>query len=268
MKKVVSCIFLLLLGMFFMVGGCSVVESRVARWTTDFNTLTSDSRILYEDGAEKLAEESALCLDKAIKNVELKQQGDFTEPVRVYVFATPESFSRFSGVSAKARGAAVGNEIYLSSLLNDLPKEVYGMIGHELSHVQLSQNLGIITFNRSLPRWFREGLAIYVSDGGGAPRNYDQEAIEKFLEGEHFTPETKGTLFNISLKATADIGPRMYYSQSGMFVEYLATTYPEEFGQLLNGLQRGQQFHKTFTDAFHEDIDMVLTSYITGLKNG
>jgi hypothetical protein len=267
MKKILFTISVLLIGTFCLMGGCSVVESRVAHWTTDFNTLSSDNRILYEDGAVKLATESALHLDNAIRDVESKQFGEFTEPVKVYVFATTKRFSKFSGISEKARGASVGNEIFLSSLLKEMPQEVYGMLGHELSHVQLSQNLGVITFNRTLPRWFREGLAIYISNGGGAPRNYEQETTAMFIEGKHFVPEATGSLFNRTLNSTADIGPRMFYSQSGTFVKYIADSYPKEFKDFLKGLQEGKQFDSCFKESFKNDVDKILSSYIIELKN-
>ncbi len=155
-KTLFTIITSLLMILFLLGGGCSIVKSRVARLTTVFNTFPSDNRICYEDGAEKIAEKAALHLNNAISDVESKQFGKFAEPVNIYAFATPESFSNFSGISDKARGASIGNEVYLSGLLENMPEEIYGMLGHELSHVQLSQNLGVITFNRTLPRWFRK----------------------------------------------------------------------------------------------------------------
>ncbi len=150
MKKISISILLLSSFLILSIGGCNFIGRHIVRWTTDFNTLSSDNRILYENGADKLAAEAALHLDKAIKDVESRQLGKFTEPVKIYVFATPEKFSKFTGISAKARGASFGNELYLSGLLKDLPQEVYGMIAHELSHVQLSQQLKFAT--RSL--WY------------------------------------------------------------------------------------------------------------------
>lgn len=139
MRKLLLIIIVLFTLVFLFMGGCSLIESRVTRWTTDFNVLPSDSRILYEDGAEKIANEVARNLNNAMKAVESGQLGKFIEPVKVYAFASPESFSKFSGISDKARGASVDNEIYLSGLMLELPDEVYGMVGHELSHVQVSQ---------------------------------------------------------------------------------------------------------------------------------
>lgn len=267
MKTYKNLVFILLFSAcLLLMGGCSMVVSQVARWTMDFNTLPSDNRILYEDGAEKLASLSALHLENAIKDVTLRQSGEFTEPVKVYIFATPESFSKFSGVSDKVRGASLGNEIYLSSLLTDLPNEVYGMLGHELSHVQLTQKYGVIGFNRTLPRWFREGLAIYVSDGGGAPRNYEHETVAMFIDDKHFIPEEKGAIFNMGLHATADIGPRMYYSQSGMFVKYLAESYPHDFHIFIKNIQKKEPFTEIFKESFGDGVDKKLALYITHLK--
>lgn len=266
MKKLLVVTAILLIAGFLFVGGCSLVESRVARWTTDFNVLPSDNRILYEDSAEKVADEVARHLNDAMRAVENRQFGKFDEPVKVYAFASPESFSKLSGISDKARGASVGNEIYLSGLMLELPDEVYGMVGHELSHVQLSQNLGVISFNRTIPRWFREGLAIYVSDGGGAPRNYEKETIDMFLQGKHFIPEVEGSLISRSLKTTAPIGPRMFYSQSGIFVKYLANTYPENFKYFLLSIQKGKQFEENFKESFGKSTTDIFQSYIKTLK--
>lgn len=267
MKNALLSILALFVVLFLSMGGCSIVESRVARLTTDFNTLSSDSRILYEDGAEQIAVEAALHIDNAMRAVESKQFGKFTEPITVYVFATAKRFSKFSGISIKAKGASVNSEVFLSGILKDVPEEVYGMIGHEMSHVQLSQNLGVISFNRTLPRWFREGLAIYVSAGGGAPRNYEQETIAMFVEGKHFVPESSGTLFNRALNTTADIGPKIFYSQSGMFVKYLANENPQKFNDFLIGLQDGKQFEEQFRVSFDNNIENILSSFISKFKS-
>lgn len=265
-RKIFYLIVTGILVLFMSMGGYTLLESRIARLTTDFEVLPSDSRILYERGAEALAEEAALHLPNALKAVESKQYGKFKEPITVYVFASIKSFSKFSGISEKARGASVGNEIYLSGMLLSLHEEVYGMIGHELSHVQLSQTLGGITFNRTLPRWFREGLAIYVSDGGGAPRNFEKETIEKFIDGKHFLPVSKGTLFNRNLKVTDSIGPRMFYSQSGMFVQYMAKNKPLLFKNFITALQTGKSFKESFIEVFNSDVDEALNRYIEKLR--
>lgn len=268
MKRISLIVFSVVLIIFLSMGGCGLIGSGIARLTTEFNEWPTDHRVLYEDGAESLAEYAANSLSEMIDTVATRQYGSFQEPVYIYAFSSAESFSRYSGISDKAKGASIDNRVYLSGVLLNVPDEVVGMIGHELSHVQLSQVLGTIDFNRGLPRWFREGLAIYVSDGGGSPRNFEAETIDKFVKGQHITPEESGTLFNIQLKATETIGPRMFYSQSGMFVKYLATEHPQSFQEFLIGLQKKQEFAKVFSSSFGMDVETMLATFIKGLPKG
>lgn len=264
MKKtifVLSTIFI-----FVTVSGCGFLGSKMARFTTDFKVLTSDNRILYEPGAETLAEEAARHLSQALKTVESRQFGVFREPVKVYAFADTKSFARFAGVPEVVKGAGKENEVYLSGQLVKKMGEVRGMLTHELSHAQLSQTLGTVTFNRTLPRWFREGLAIYVADGGGATNASETETIEQFLQGNHFAPETEGALFNLNLPGPKGLEPKIFYRQSGMFVQFMAHSYPMQFESFLRGLQEGKNFEEQFTGAFKSNVDTMLRAFIGTLR--
>lgn len=248
------------------LSGCGYVGSKVARVTTDFEVLSSDNRIIYERGAETLAEEAAKQLPQVLKAVESRQFGSFKEPVKVYAFADTKSFARFAGVPEIVKGAGLGSEVYLSGQLLGKMNEVRGMLGHELSHVQMSQTLGTMTYNRSLPRWFREGLAIHVSDGGGATSVSEAEAKEQFLRGIHFTPETEGALLNLTLPGSKGLEPRIFYRQSGMFVQYMAGRYPTQFETLVKGLQEGKPFEAEFAAAFNVRVGEMLQTFIGTLR--
>ena len=141
-----------------------------------------------------------------------------------------------------------------------------GILTHELSHAQLSQTLGTIQFNRTLPRWFREGLAIYVADGGGATNASEEETIDNFLAGKHFTPEIKGELLNINLSTTAELHPKIFYRQSGVFLQFLARSQPVQLEKLLRGLQEGKVFEAQFIESFERNVDDALTDFIVTLK--
>lgn len=248
------------------LSGCGFVGSKVARVTTDFEVLASDNRVVYERGAETLAEEAAKQLPQAMKAVESRQFGAFKAPVKVYAFAGTKSFARYASVPEVVKGAGLESEVYLSGLLLGKMNEVGGMLGHELSHVQMSQTLGTMTYNRSMPRWFREGLAIYVSDGGGATSVSEAEAKEQFLRGIHFTPETEGTLLNLTLPGSKGLEPRIFYRQSGMFVQYMAGRYPAQFETLVKGLQEGDTFEAEFAAAFNVKVDEMLQTFISTLR--
>ena len=135
-----------------------------------------------------------------------------------------------------------------------------------LSHAQLSQALGTITYNCSFPRWFREGLAIYVADGGGATNASETETTEQFLQGKHFTPETEGALFNLNLPSSKGVEPKIFYRQSGMFVQFMAHSYPLQFESFLKGLQEGKNFEEQFVSAFKSNVDKMLQAFIGTLR--
>ncbi len=251
---------------FIMVGGCGLVGSRVARVTTDFNVLSSDHRILYEKGAEALAEETAKYLPQAMKTVESRQFGAIKEPIKIYAFADAKSFARFVNVPEVVKGAGTRYEIYLSGQLLNKMGEVRGILTHELSHVQLSQTLGTVTFNRTLPRWFREGLAIYVADGGGATNASEAETIEQFVQGKYFTPETEGALLNLNLPGPKGLEPKIFYRQSGMFVQFMASSYSVQFETFVKSLQEGESFEEQFAECFTCKVGTMLQAFIGKLR--
>lgn len=267
MKKIlIITTIIIVTAVFIFGGGYRFIGSGIARFTIDFNVLHSDNRILYEEGAEALAKAAARYLPQAMTEVESKQYGTFKGPIKVYAFAGAKSFSRFAGVPDAVLGAGLNNEIFLSGKLLGEMDKAQGILTHELSHVQLSQILGIVKFNRDLPRWFREGLAIYAADGGGATRATEEETIEKFLQREHFIPETNGALFNVRLAATAAIEPKIFYRQSGMFVQFLAQNYPVQFRKLMQGLQKKNTFKAQFIASFKRNADELLNDFVAALN--
>lgn len=113
MKKTLISVFLFVVVVVFLsMGGYKLIGSGVARLTSNLKVLHSDSRILYEEGAEALAEAAARYLPQAISDVELKQYGSFKGPIIIYAFATSKSFSKFAGVPEVILGAGLKNEIF------------------------------------------------------------------------------------------------------------------------------------------------------------
>lgn len=266
MMKSKGIIFIATIFALLSFSGCRLVKSGIARLTSDFSVLPSNDRILYEKGAELLAGEVDRHLLQAIMVVESKQLGKFKEPVKVYAFATTKSFSAYSGVSEAPKGASWEDKIFLSSkLLNDI-SQVRGMLIHELSHIQLIQTLGTIKFNRNLPRWFREGLAIYVAEGGGATEASETDAVGHFLKGVHFTPETIGSLVSQRLPGSEGLEPKIFYRQSGMFVRFFAEEHPQQFSNLLRGLQDGKDFQTQFLESFGLNVGDMFQSFSEQLK--
>jgi hypothetical protein len=105
-----------------------------------------------------------------------------------------------------------------------------------------------------LPAWFKEGLATYISNGGGAHTVTEKQATESIRAGKYFVPnDTGGFIFQ---KTANDWGlePHMFYRQSMMFVNYLATINEPGFRKLLLGVENGERFFNALKAAYNMEL--------------
>ena len=119
-----------------------------------------------------------------------------------------------------------------------------GVMTHELSHLHLRQTMGS-RYTTNVPGWFQEGLAVYAAHGGGAERVPVDTALEAIFSGMQIDPESRGR-FIPRMAAGHKLSHHMFYRQSSMFTEYLATRWPARFKSLLTELQRGEAFSMAF----------------------
>lgn len=79
--------------------GCTFARQSVTilRSIDQFVTNKYDPSVLFEPGAEDYANKVVLFLPSAIQQVEEKQYRTFAKPVRLYMCASQESFSRMYG---------------------------------------------------------------------------------------------------------------------------------------------------------------------------
>ena len=156
-KKILLALAVLLL-LLFPLGGWRLVQVGLARLTLQFETLESDDRILYEPGSEELANLANSCLKQSLEEAQRFHHLEFQNPVKVFVFADMNHYCSYANVRG-GRGAAIVKEVYLSPNLLEMPDTTHAILAHELSHCLLKQHMGGLHFQRSLPTWFREGLA-------------------------------------------------------------------------------------------------------------
>jgi hypothetical protein len=105
--------------------------------------------------------------------------------VTVGVYATPESYV---AANVHASTAPVGvtsfGRVTLSPALEWRQHQRLPAIPtHELSHAHIQGWIGTLADIR-LPNWFKEGLAIMVSEGGGAEFVTEREARAAIGRGE------------------------------------------------------------------------------------
>lgn len=245
--------------------GCTLTRSAISslRSTDHFVPLETDKRVLYEPGAEAFAEQMAELLPQAIEQVEAGHYRPFVKPVTIHVCASQENYEKLTGIKAPASITLKG--VFFSPRLVEEQRPLSLYLAHELSHLHLEQQIGKWKFAR-LPAWFKEGLATYVSGGGGAQNVTESEAVEAIKTGKHFEPNEKGSIFFRKYGHHWGLSPQMFYRQSMMFVAYLKDTGEEKYCSLLLGIQDGAGFSKSFHTAFDASLAEIWKEFLTEIE--
>ena len=250
-----------------LLPGCSTIRSSTAmmRSTDHFVAHNKDTRVLYELGAEIFADSIVAILPQSIQQIENRQYRHFVEPVKVYVCASKKSFYKLYGARVKA---SVSNKLLLSPRLINEPQNIQLYLAHELSHLHLYQQLGLLKM-RKLPAWFKEGLATYVSDGGGAQTVSENEAIKSIVNGKHFIPVNGGFFGCFNQKSSADnvLSHHMRYRQYMIFVSFIKNTDEEKFKSFLLGIQDGVNFSESIQKSYDTTLDQLWQDFIKNIHS-
>ncbi len=254
-------IILAVLPVLLVLGSWKYVRAGFARVWCDFAVSEQDGRVFYEPGASVQADVVALLLPSAIETVEARQYGSFREPVAVHCFATRKGFAAYSATSVHVRAAAALSDVCLSPKLGVKEDVVRRILTHELSHALLLQERGIWKYHTDTPAWFREGLATYVSEGGGAETISEEQARHAILLGRCFRPDVGG-------KSASSYGlkPHMFYRQTAMFVTFLHDRHHASFTQFLATLKTSADFDEAFTASFNLTTAEVWAAFVDELE--
>jgi hypothetical protein len=225
--------------------------------------LPENSQVHYQPGAEDYAHDVAALLPAAIARIEAAHGRSFAYPVTVGVYATPEAYATANGVgSAQPVGVSPFGRVVLSPALNRVQhRRLPAILTHELSHAHLQGWISIYAGVR-LPNWFKEGLAVMVSGGGGAEFVSEQEARAATGRGEHITIEDRGSFWNLSeisferapARATASHRTVLAYRQAGMFVTWLHDSDAPGFARMMNAILDGRPFVEAVATGFRQDV--------------
>ncbi len=213
-----------------------------------FHPLDTDGRVYWEPGSEAVAARVAAELPSAIARVEGAQGRPFPRPVQVYVAGDLRSFARFSPT---LRAAAVmdGTRIIISPRIAEQPERLRGLLVHELSHLHLVYHLDAEAAIR-LPVWFREGLAVFVSNGAGAERVTEEEAVIALMDAPCVLYGGEDQLALPGDAVEQGGSPHVFYRQAGMFVEFLSRRGTGAFERLLDEVLEGGEFGEVFVESY------------------
>ena len=261
---IIRSIFLLLF--VSSLSGCGLIRGAMAYFqsTEAFNELNS-SGIFYEDKSRDQAVLVKPLLLPAIDTVERKQYKPFSQKVSVYICGSEESFSKYSGAPKMARGAVFNGKLFISPRAIET-HTLKSILIHELSHLHFHQYVGNRRYASNIPPWFQEGLAVDVSEGGGAESVSLEEAKQNMLNGNSFEPNSSGSLFFPKTAFSFSLEPHMFYRQSSMFVGYLRENSPVAFKSLVLMLLDDEEFEVAFTKAYGKSINQSWMEYVDAIK--
>ncbi len=228
---------------------------------------TADPRVLAQPGAEAFAQRVVQVLPQAIKLMQEAQGASIDKPFIIYVFASEAEYSSRGACPPMSRACAFRGNLSLSPRLGAEPDTVPAILTHELSHVLLQQRMGMFKATR-IPPWFAEGLAVMVSDGGGAEGVGQEEVLAAFKAGKHFTPDMASLPFTQKTATHFNLPHRLFYRQAALFVKYLKEQKTSEFDALMSRLHIGMGFQDAFDRSFNQPVESLWEEFLKAQSRG
>jgi hypothetical protein len=208
--------------------------------------LAGNSQVHYQQGAGDCARAVSAQLPAALARIEALHGRPFAHPVAVGVYATHEAYEAANGVgSSQPAGVAFFGRVNLSPALCSRQRQrLPAILTHELSHAHLQGWISAKAYIL-MPNWFKEGLAVMVSGGGGAEIVSEDEARAAIQRGEHIAINETGSLLNLTgvrferQPPGGTPSPVLAYRQAGMFVSYLHDDDGPAFARMMNAILDG-----------------------------
>jgi hypothetical protein len=226
--------------------------------------------IHYESGGSEYARTVAALLPAALARVEAAQGRPFAHPVSIGVYTTRDAFVAANGLGdRRAVGMTFLGRVMLSPVLFSPQRQrLPALLTHELSHAHLQSWMSQLAYWR-LPQWFKEGLAVMVSGGGGAEGVSESQARDAIRRGDHIAiassastrllgviPVDFGVIRFAQPPDVPDTSFRimMGYRQAGMFVTFLRDIDPARFARMMNAILDDQPFAEAVTTVYGTDL--------------
>jgi len=226
--------------------------------------LPENRQVRYEEGALDRARTVAGLLPEAVARVEAAQGRPFRHRVFIGVYATPEAYAAANGTGVPGSVGAnfLGRVILSPSLFTTKRGRLPAILTHELSHAHIRSWMSELTFI-ALPNWFKEGLAVMVSEGGGAEEVSVADARDAIRWGDHIAVRNAGSLLDwVGVRMVApphvpetSLRTQMAYRQAAMFVAFLQDTDPAAFAAMMRAILDGQPFADAVETGYHTDVE-------------
>jgi hypothetical protein len=219
-------------------------------------------QVHYERGGAEYAHAVAALLPGAIARVEAVQGRPFARPVTVGVYVSREAFAAGNGLGhSRAAGVTFFGHVTLSPILFSAQRQrLPAILTHEMSHAHLQSWVSALAYIH-LPNWFKEGLAVMVSGGGGAEFVSEIEARDAMRHGDRIAIDSEGSWRNLTgIKfenpSETPNGSRimMGYRQAGLFVTFLHDRDAAGFTRMMTAVLDGHPFGAAVMAGYGRDL--------------
>ncbi|CAN5872980.1 hypothetical protein BH11PSE12_BH11PSE12_20430 [soil metagenome] len=253
------------------LAGCSFGKMAVARAHSRdrFVPTQANSDVRYAPGSQDMAERAAMAISHSREIIEQTHAAKFPHVPQVFVCHT-DCFTTFVPVSKEVTAAQFADAVFMNDEVLKLREQQRGMpvenfLTHELAHLLLYQHAGPIAYMR-VPSWFREGIAVAVSNGAGAEACTPAEAAKNILAGKHFDPAEAGSLFRDRTASSYDLRTSIFYREAGLFVQYMRERNPMAFQMALKDILNGNDFQESFSHAYGQSISSQWPDFVASMN--
>jgi hypothetical protein len=227
-------------------------------------------QVHYEPGGAGYAHAVAALLPATIARVESVQGRPFAHPITVGVYVSPEAFAAGNGLGhSRAAGVTFFSHVTLSPVLFTAQRQrIPAILTHEMSHAHLQGWMSTLAYIH-LPNWFKEGLAVMVSGGGGAEFVSEVAARDAIRRGDRIAIESEGSWRNLTgIKfenpSETPNGSRvmMGYRQAGLFVTFLHDKDAAAFARMMAAVLDGRPFGDAVTAGYGTDVRTLWADFV------
>ncbi len=209
-------------------------------------------------------------IDTYTSSVESFHKLKFLKKPVIYIFSNNDTY--FSRTITKARFYAYPNGSLVISpwAIEESKKGIISLeiyIKHELSHVLLYQNMGLIAAYY-YPQWLMEGIAVYSTNQMGTSWYPDKKQTYDIIKkGVYFPPYFYKTNKEDELKPNIENPIAFMYSEFACIVDYLIEKYgKDKFYKYMNSLFTNYNHNDSFKKIYNTDFNTFLADFIVHAK--
>ncbi len=211
-----------------------------------------------------MAGDISAALPTLIQRIEVTHGGKLDTLPSIVVCVTEACYNYYAAIPSSAAETLSDKRISINGakILKEKRNAVQ-LFTHELSHFYWhSQGVDF------QPRWFEEGMGVWVSNGGGAENVSVQAAERAIRSGATIHPTLHSGFWSYLTQSPSppENNWHMYYRQAGMFIQYLHDNDPVAFTHLLDALRNTKDLQQSWSIAYKKNLDEMWLQFVKEIQ--